>query len=192
MGDTRKVVAGTGKPGGYAFRAPLGTALPANESTALAAAYINQGYASNDGLSRAIAKAYEVIRDWNGDEVKRIKTETSVTITFTLIEAANGEVVKSVFGDSAVTITPATPSAGTKIAVAYKGEDAPAAVWAFDLKDGDHVRRIVCPLAQNVTEDFTQEMTSSGVISFPVTLTLYRDANGVFFYDYSDDGVTTA
>lgn len=191
MADSNKVVAGTGKPGGYAFRAPLGTALPADETTALPAGFINQGYASNDGLSRAISKAYEIIRDWNGDEVKRLKTEVSVTITFTLIEAANGEVVKTVFGEDAVTITPATSSAGTKIAVAYKGEDGPTSAWAFELKDGKHVRRIVAPVAQNVTEDFTQEMTSGGVISYPVTLVLYKDAAGNFFYDYSDDGVTT-
>lgn len=192
MGNSANVVAGTGKPGGYAFRAPLGTALPTDETTVLPDAFKNQGYASSDGLSRAISKAYEIIRDWNGDEVKRNKTETSVTITFTLIEAANGEVVKTVFGEDAVTITPATASAGTKIAVAYKGEEVPSSTWVFDMKDGKHVRRIVAAVGQNVTEDFTQEMTSGGVISYPVTLVLYPDDAGNFFYEYSDDGVTTA
>ncbi len=187
-----KVVAGTGKPNGYIYRAPLGSTLPTSESTTLAGPYVSQGYASSDGLTRSIAKAYEITRDWNGDEVKRSKTETSVTLTFTLIEASNGEVAKSVFGESAVTITPATSSAGGKIAVAFGGEDAPPSVWVFELKDGNAIRRVVCPIAQNVTEDFEQEFVNSGVISYPVTLSLTKDSNGKFFYDYADDGIKTA
>jgi len=184
--DSNLIVAGTGKPGGYIFRAPAGTTLPTDETTALDPAFINQGYASSDGLSRAITKAYEVIRDWNGDEVKRLKTETSVTLTFTLIQAADPNVLKAKFGDGAVTV------AGTKITVAYKGEDAPAGPWDFELKDGDSVRRIVAPNAKDVTEDFTQEMTAGAVVGIPITLTLYKDASGVFFYDYADSGVESS
>lgn len=178
--NSELVVAGTGKPGGYIFRAPAGTTLPSDEAASLDPDFVNQGYASSDGLSRAITKAYEVIRDWNGDEVKRLKTETSVTLTFTLIQAADAEVLKSKFGEDAVTV------AGTKISVEYKGDDPAPCPWVFELKDGDNVRRIVAPIAQDVTEDFTQEMTAGGVIGFPITLTLYKDANGVFFYDYAD------
>ena len=177
--NTDLIVAGTGKPGGYIFRAPEGTTVPATEAALLDAAFVNQGYASSDGLSRAIAKAYEIIRDWNGDEVKRLKTETSVTLTFTLIQAADAEVLRSKFGADAVTVS------GDRITVSYKGEDAPASPWVFDLKDGNSVRRIVAANAQDVTEDFTQEMTAGTVIGIPFTLTLYKDASGAFFHDYS-------
>lgn len=186
------VVAGRPKPGGAIFRAPLGTALPTSESTALAGTYISQGYAHEDGLERSISKAYNTIRAWGGDEVKRSRTELTVELTFTLIEAANGEVAKTIWGASAVTITAATSGAGTKIAVAYKGEDPANSVWVFDLKDGAHVRRIVCPNAQVVTEDFTQTFSDEDVIGYPVTLSLRADSSGVFFYEYSDDGVTSA
>jgi len=189
---SRNVVAGRPKPNGAIFRAPLATALPTSESTALGAGFISQGYAHEDGLERSISKAYETIRAWGGDEVKRSRTELTVELTFTLIEAANGEVAKTIWGEDAVTVTPATSSAGTKIAVAYQGEDPDDSVWVFDLKDGNHVRRIVAPVAQVVTEDFTQTFSDSDVIAYPVTLSLRADEAGNYFYEYSDDGVTTA
>lgn len=192
MTNARNVVAGRPKPNGAIFRAPLGTPLPTDETTELNVAFIGQGYAHEDGLERAISKAYETIRAWGGDEVKRSRTELTVQFTFTLIEAANGEVAKTIFGEDAVTVTPATSSEGTKIAVAYAGEDPEDASWVFDLKDGNHVRRIVAPVAQVVTEDFTQTFSDSDVIGYPVTLSLRADESGNYFYEYSDDGVTSA
>lgn len=192
MTNARNVVAGRPKPNGAIFRAPLGTALPTDETTELNVAFIGQGYAHEDGLERAISKAYETIRAWGGDEVKRSRTELTVQFTFTLIEAANGEVAKTIFGEDAVTVTPATSSEGTKIAVAYAGEDPEDSSWVFDLKDGNHVRRIVAPVAQVVTEDFTQTFSDSDVIGYPVTLSLRADESGKYFYEYSDDGVTAA
>lgn len=192
MTNARNVVAGRPKPNGAIFRAPLGTALPTDETTALDAAFIGQGYVHEDGLERAITKAYETIRAWGGDEVKRSRTELTVQFTFTLIEAANGNVARTIWGDDAVTVTPATPSTGTKIAVAYDGEDPDDSSWVFDLKDGNHVRRIVVPVAQVVTEDFTQTFSDSELIGYPVTLSVTRDESGNFFYEYSDDGVTSA
>ena len=186
------VVAGTGKPGGYAFGAPLGTALPTDEKTALAAAYKSYGLVTDEGLKRSISKSFEQIRDWNGDEVKRIKTETSVEVEFGLLEAANPQAIKAAFANADVTVTPPSASAGTRVAVAFSGEDPAPGVFVFELKDGPHVRRFVCPNAQIVTEDFEQEMTSSGAITIPVTLTLFKDSAGKFFYEYSDDGRPTA
>lgn len=192
MTNARNVVAGRPKPNGAIFRAPLGTALPTDETTELNVAFIGQGYAHEDGLERAISKAYETIRAWGGDEVKRSRTELTVQFTFTLIEAANGEVAKTIFGEDAVTVTPATSSEGTKIAVAYAGEDPEDSSWVFDLKDGNHVRRIVAPVAQVVTEDFTQTFSDADVIGYPVTLSLRADESGNYFYEYADDGVTSA
>lgn len=192
MTNSKNVVAGRPKPNGAIFRAPLGTALPTDEATALNAAFIGQGYAAEDGLERAINKAYETVRAWGGDEVKRSRTEIGVQLTFTLIEAANGDVAKTIWGDAAVTITPATSSTGTKIAVAYAGEDVDESEWVFDLKDGNHVRRIVIPRGQVTTEDFTQTFSDSEVIAYPVTLTVFKDENGKYFYEYSNDGVKAA
>lgn len=189
MTNSSNVVAGRPRPNGAIFRAPLGTALPTSEATVLDAAFIEQGYAAEDGLERAIKKAYKTILAWGGDTAKRTRTELSVTLKFTLIEAANANVARTIWGADAVTVTPATSSAGTKIAVAYEGAELPESVWTVDMQDGGHVRRIVLPRAQVTTEDFTQTFGDAEVIAYPVDLTLYRDASGKFFYEYSDDGV---
>ena len=178
MTNTNFVASGVGKAGGYVFRAPLATALPTDANTALVATYINQGMSSNDGITRAINKAYEVTRDQRGDEAHRTRTEVSVTVELTLIESMNPEVAKTVFGADAVTVTE------DNIAIAYKGEDVARSVWVFELAEGDNLRRFVAPVAQMVTEDFSQTFSVGEVVSFPVTLTLYKDASGNFFYDY--------
>ena len=190
--NSKLVVAGRPNVGGAIKRAVLGTSLPTSESVALNAAFKDQGYASEDGLKRTIDKAYEQIRAWGGDLAKRSRTELTVTLEFTLIQAADPEVAKTIWGDSAVTVTTATASAGTKMAIAYSGEDVPDSVWVFELKDGDHLRRIVCPVGQISTESMEQEFTDGGVIAYPVTLTLYKDSAGKYFYEYSDDGIKSA
>lgn len=185
MTNPQNVAQGTGqKTGGYIFRAPLGTALPSDASTALNPAFKNQGYASNDGLTRAISKAYEIVRDWNGDEISRWKTETSVTADFTLVESANAEVAKSIFGEDNVSIT--TVGGVTRLTITYKGDDVPASAWAFLLQDGDKKRRIGVANGQIVTEDFTQEFRAGQPISYPVTLTMFKDSGGAFFREIAE------
>lgn len=188
----KNVVAGSPKPGGYANRAPLGTTLPTTAAASPVAGFISQGYVSSEGLVRAITKAYETIRDWAGAEVKRPRTEIGVSVDLTLIEAANGEVLKTVYGGDAVTITAATSSSGTLTTIAYKGADVDPSAWVFDLKDGNQIRRIVLPHAVITTEDFTQTFVPNEVIAYPLTLTLYPDASGVYFYEYLDDGTFSA
>lgn len=191
--NARNVAVGKPKIGGAIFFAKGHTApLPTDEKVALNAAFKSQGYASSDGLKRAISKAYETIRAWGGDEVARPRTELSLTLEFTLIESSSGEVVKTVWGEDAVTITPATQTDGTKIAVAYEGQDGPEGEWVIDMQDGDKVRRMVFPFAKQVTESFEQTYGDSELIAYPVQLTMYRDSNNKFFYEYSDDGIKAA
>lgn len=192
VNDSRKVAAGKPRPNGAIFQAPLGTALATDTSTPLDPAFLNLGYVHADGLERAIAKAFEVIRAWGGDTVKTTQTEVGVTFTFTLIESSNGDVAKAMFGADNVTVTPATASTGTLIAVKFTGEPLGEDSWTFDLKDGDTLRRIVVPRAANTTEDFTQTFSDAELIGYPVTLTAYKDEAGGFFYDYVDDGVFSA
>lgn len=190
--NSRNVAVGKPKIGGAIFRAPIGTALPVDESTVPIAAFKSQGYAGAEGLNRAIAKAYEILRAWGGDEVHRPRTELSITMSFTLIESSNAEVAKTIWGETAVTVTPATASTGTKIAVAYSGEDVPNSAWMFDMADGGKLRRIVVPDGQIVTESFEQTFGDAELIAYPVTLTLRADAAGKFFYEYTDDGIKAA
>lgn len=187
------ILSGAPKPGGVLFRAPLPVAsLPSDHTTSLTAAFKHQGYVSEDGVARAIKKAWGDVRDMGGETVKRFRTELTVTFDFALIQAGDPEAVKTVFGDDQVTVTAATTTAGTKIKVAYTGSEPPASAWVAEFKDGASARRLIVPNAQITTESFETVFKAGEAIMFPVTLTAMRDASGVFFYDYSDDGLKSA
>lgn len=192
--NARNVAIGKPKVGGAIFfsKASEKAPLPTDAKADLDAKFKSMGYAAAEGLRRALNKAYEAIKAWGGDEVARPRTELTVSISFTLIESANGEVAKAVWGEDAVKIAEATSEHGTKIDVAYKGEDGPSGAWVFDMADGDSIRRIVVPNAQQVTESFEQTYGDSEVIAYPIELTLRRDENQAFFYEYSDNGVKSA
>ena len=187
-----KVFVGRPKVGGAIFRAPIGTALPTSELTALDPAFIQQGHVDADGFKRAITKAFNSIKAWGGEEVAKPRTELSVSAAFNLIQTLDPDVNKTVFGSDAVAVTEPTPTAGTKIAVAFDGADLPPSAWVVDLAQGTRIRRIVFGNAEIATEAFEQVFKDDELEMYPVELAIYRDASDVFFYDYSDDGVKTA
>lgn len=187
--DALKVAVGRPNPNGAIFRAPLGTALPTDASTALNAAFVPHGYVSSEGVARAISRAFTEHNAWGGDMVKKTQGATGVTSDFALIESANAEVLKASYGEENVTVTPATASAGTLISIAFGAEELPREVWVFELKDGDALRRIIFPIAQNTTEDFSQTYADESMIEYPVSLTAFKDQSKKYFYEYIDDGV---
>lgn len=189
MTDRNNVMTGTPRVGGYLFRAPLGTPLPTDASTPLDAAYIDQGYVSEDGVERAVTKAYEAIRDMGGTEVLKTRTEIGVAVTLALLETLNAETAKSVYGEDAVSVTPADGSHGTQVAIAYAGEEVDNSVWVLDLALAGKLKRHVWPNTQLATEDETVTLNSSTADMLPVSLTLYPDESGKYYYTYSDDGV---
>jgi len=182
-------MAGKPRPGGFIFRAPLGTALPTDAATPLAEAFIELGYASSDGWSRQINKSYQAIIAYGGDEVLKTRTEHSVGFSLTLIEALNAETNKAKWGEAAVKVTPATSTHGQQITVSYAGADTPPAVYVLDMEDSGRIRRSVFPNAVDTTESFEQTFSDSDAINLPFTFSAYKDeATGLYFFDYSDDG----
>ena len=187
-----KVTVGAPAVGGAIFRAPVGSTQPTDEVTALDAAFIPQGHVSTDGFTRAIDKAYATINAWGGSEIAKSRTEIGVSAKFSLVQSLDSDVLTTIFGASAVTITPATVSSGEKIAVAYAGEELPESSWAVNMAYKGRKRRVVFPKAQMTTESFEQTFSDEDVVPMPVELTIYPDASGNYFYDYTDDGVFSA
>lgn len=183
------VAVGKPNPNGGIYRAPLGTALPADEAVVLNAAFKSSGYVSSEGVTRAISRAFSEHNAWGGDMVKKVQGNKGVTVEFSLIESRNADVLKSVYGDSAVTVTAGSPTAGTKVAIAFDGAELPVEEYVFELKEGLGRTRIVCPRAQNTTEDVSVTYSDEAIIEYAVSLTLYPDASGKYFYEYTDDGV---
>lgn len=182
------VAVGKPKVTGGAFRAPIGTALPTNSSTALNVAFKGLGYVGEEGVVFAPARSTDKKKAWGGDIVKVLQTEYSETWQFTLIEYRNAEVQKLVFGDSNVTVTAATVSAGTLLAVKHNGDVLPRQEFVFEMFEGAATDRVVLPNAQ-VTEVGEVTYSDEEIIAYPVTVEAFEDATGNNSYEYSDDGV---
>lgn len=190
--SARKTMVGAPKVGGAIFRAPAGTALPATARVALNAAFKSQGACSSDGVKRAIKKAYASLKDWEGNEMAKPRTEHSVTLDFKLIGVLDQDVLETVFGTASVTTTPASSTHGNLTDLAYSGAEPANSSWVIDVAYQGRLRRIVLPDAQITTESLEEEFKNDGLVGLPVTLTLYADSSGKFFYDYGDDGQLTA
>ena len=142
--DSTLVSFGKPKVGGAIYRAPLGSTLPTDATTALDPAFKCLGYVSEDGLTNSNTASSEEFKAWGGDIVATSQTEKPDNFKFKLIEILNVDVLKAVYGDENVS---GTLSAG--ITVKANSSEPEAAAWVYDtvLTNGA-VKRIVAPNAK--------------------------------------------
>lgn len=172
--------------------APLGTTLPTNESTALNAAFKDSGYITDDGLTRSESRDTSPIKAWGGATIVVAQTGVEATLKLTFAEYLNDLVQKLIYGAANVTVTPATSSAGKKLAIVGKlGDSAPTNSWVADMFSGPAVGRLVLPSVQ-ITETEDVSYKDDELAARGVTATLFPDSAGNFFYEYWDDGVKTS
>jgi hypothetical protein len=130
----------TGKPkiGGAVFRAPLGTTLPTTADETLDAAFVNQGYCSEDGLTNNNNKETELIKAWGGDTVIVVGTEHKDEFGVTLIEVTNPDVLKTVHGDDNV-----SGALATGLTVRVNSDELPESAWVVDMILHGVMKRVV-------------------------------------------------
>lgn len=171
----------TGKPkiGGAIFYAPVGTTLPTDATMALAAAFVNCGYVSEDGVTNSFAPATDKVKAWGGDTVKVLQTDRPDDYSFTLIETLKKEVRKVVYGDNNV-----TEDASGNLTIKATAEPLESRSWVIDMiVEGGRADRIVIPngtlsdLGDIVYKD-------DDITGYAVTLSDVPDANGVYHYEY--------
>lgn len=165
-----------GKPkvtGGVRYGRDLAAAtLPTDATAPLGATLLDAGYVSEDGLVETIDASDDKIKAWGGDIVKIVRTEHSVSYTFTLIESANANALKLMFGDENVEAT------GTAIHVKKTATMVPRASFVFDMMDGDKSIRIVVKDGQpSISGDVN--FTDGDVIGYEVTVEAFPDDAGV-------------
>lgn len=177
--DAKNVTAGKPKKGGAAFRAPLGTVLPTDATTALNEAFKGLGYISTDGVTNANSPTTEKVKAWGGDTVLNAQTDKPDTFKFKLIEALNPEVLKTVYGDKNVTGT-----LETGLTVKAGSEDPEQYAWVFDMiLKGGIAKRTVIPAA-SLSELEEIKYIDNDAVGYGVTISAVPDTAGLTHYEY--------
>ena len=175
------VTAGKPKTTGAVYRAPLGTALPTDPNTDLAAAYVCLGYCSEDGVTNSGEMNSENIKAWGGQNVLTTSSSTDDTFKFKLIEALNKDVLKFIYGDANVS---GDLAVGTGITVGVKGYSQDDSIIVIDMvMRNNGVKRFVIP---NATISEVSEITysDSEAVGYEVTLSCAADSYGNTHYEY--------
>lgn len=170
-----------GKPsvGGAIWRAPTGTTLPTDTTTALDNAFKCLGYCSDEGLTNSNSPETDAIHAWGGDAVLQVLTSKDDTFQFTLIEAMNLDVLKTVYGDSNV-----TGALGTGITITANATPPAAASYVIDMVyNGSHLKRVVIPSAY-VTEVGDITYVDGEAVGYETTLSCVPDEDGNTHYEY--------
>lgn len=184
--DATKVSTGKPSVSGAVFRAVSGTALPTDAKSALAAAYKDLGYCSEDGITEKTVRDMTDFKAWGGDLVDSSQTAYGKSFEFTLIESSRVDAIKVIAGDSNVT------DAGGKITIKHNAAELATGVWVFDMiKKGGKLYRAIVPNGK-VTEVGDIVYKDDEVIAYTVTMTAYPDSNGdyVIAYEQGNDYIS--
>ena len=127
MSNAANVTTGKRRVDGGIYFAPAGTTLPTDATTALATAFKNLGYVSEDGVTNSLSKETSEIKEWGGDTVDVVLTAQNDTFQFTLIESLNVDTLKAIYGNSNV-----TESSGA-ITITVNASEAPSGVYVIDM-----------------------------------------------------------
>ena len=147
------------------------TATAPTATTSTLTGFTELGYAGTGGIEEAGDRSTTDIRAWqNGDVVRTIVTESSVTFAFEMLET-NRATLEAYYGTTATTGV----SEGS-IAIQPSATGGRFS-WVFDVIDGAHATRIYVPQGE-VTERGAITYRNDGTISYPVTVTAYP-VNGV-------------
>lgn len=170
----------TGKPkvAGAVYRAPKGTTLPTDATTALANAFVDMGYISEDGVVNSNSPSTEKIKAWGGQVVLIVSSEKPDTFKLTFLEALNETVLKTVYGDGNVTTGTNT------ITVTANAAALTEHVYAIDMvMTGGALKRIVIP-AGMLSEIGDIVYKDDEAIGYEVTLDCLPDSSGNNHYEY--------
>lgn len=176
------VTAGKPKATGAVYRAPLGTTVPTDPTTALDGAFVCLGFCSDDGVTNTGEMESENIKAWGGQNVLTTSSSSDDTFKFKLIEALNKDVLKFIYGDSSVSGDLTT---GTGIAVGVKGYSQDDNIIVIDMvMRNNAVKRIVIPNA-TISEVGEIVYKDNEAVGYDITLACAADTNGNTHYEYT-------
>ena len=161
---------GLGLATGMFYHAPAGTALPTSLATAPTTPWVHVGDVSDAGITLALEKSVENLRNWANVIKRAIVTDHSETVQSPVMDTT-AESLKAVFGDDNVTVDSQT----NKVAVNLSATDLPeqeAFLWI--MKDGDDMLAIGCTHGQ-VTAVDNVSFAPGSAINWTPTITAMGD-----------------
>lgn len=164
--STSQIVIGAN---GSVFVAPVGTTAPADIATAWAAAWVDLGYASEDGVTFRDSKSTERINVWQMFHAARhIVTEVDTSASFVLRQWSK-DTVPFAFGGGTITTTAGPPAhyLYTPPSPEVIQEKAVGIEWI----DGTKTYRLVLPRVM-VTEGVETNLTRTGPSDLPITVSV--------------------
>ena len=176
---------------GGIWRAPLGTTLPTDSSSALDAAFTQLGYADDDGVTRKEDRPNTKQYAWGGALVASLQEHYGVSFTFKLLQPINPDVLKAAHSDSNVTVTDATATTGTMTATLLNPKLNVNSVFVIEGFYQLATMRLVVPIAR-ITTIGDYKMTHKALSVYDLTLESFPDPDNNFVYQYWDDGIMSA
>lgn len=155
---------------GGVYRGATTAAAPTATGSALTG-FTELGYLGDGGVRETSDRSTTDIRAWqNGDVVRTVVTESSVTFSFEMVETTQAT-LEAYYGVTATT------GAGEGSIAIRPAETGGRFSWVFDLIDGANATRIYVPQGE-VTERGEITYENGGAVRYPVTIKAYP-VNGV-------------
>lgn len=171
---------GKPKATGAVFIAPAGTTLPTDGTTALASAFVDMGYISEDGYVQSIATDTEEVKAWGGDTVLTAQSSYSETHTVNFIET-NVNTLKAIYGAENVTVVENTGA----ITVKSTGKELGECVVVIELAlTGGRIKRVVIPRAKIADRSGDITYDDATAIAYPAVFSASPDTNGNYHIEY--------
>lgn len=185
MSNASNVSTGKPKTGGAVFRAPLGSTLPTDASSALDAAFLELGFVSEDGVANNNSAETDDYYAWGGTPVLNLQTEKNDEWTLTLIEALNPNVLKTVYGDANVITT------GGTITVKAGATQLADSCYVIDMAlKGGALKRVVIPVGA-LGEVGEIVYKDDEPIGYEITIKAMDDGTGFTHYEYINTATGT-
>lgn len=178
--------------GGVYFNAPLGTALPEDATTALGAAFVDNGAVGPDGFTVNPTRSVEKEKQFGGGTWIVVQTDYEETVVLTLLEDDNADVLKTVFGDANVIETAGTPTAGATKKIFHTSTPMPIKSHVINAVSGAKKKRLVIERGQ-VTEVAEIANVHSASTKYQITIDCLQSSiannNYATVAEFRDDGV---
>lgn len=184
--NVANVSTGKGVAGGYMFVAPVGTALPTDNTTALNEEFLNMGYLGDDGIVFADSADTETYQDLNGDTIDTASGAVEKTATVTLREIKK-DTLAFVRGTANVTDENGMITANDT----GQSDESWSVVFELLLKNGRKWRRVAESVKLGELGDMT--IVYNELVGREVTVNVAKGSTtNAYYVDYIDSTETTA